>query len=581
MTRKLHPFVLALFLAIVLTACGGEPPRGPKAAPEWSRGLQLDGVPAGGLDMLVREGSLHVVWPENADDRLQVRYTRLDFPAEPAESRLLDVGKAVPRYVRLLALPRQRFLLLWASRLPGTTPWGLHAALLDSRGALEGEPYALVPPEAGVGRFDAAVLPSGEVALLWTQSAPAGVYAALYQPGAPALGASISLGDAGENPALQVDAQGVLHLAWTHGVEVRYAALNADLSPRVPPLTVARMKLGTGSAASQPVVGLERGRVYLLWSVVNRSGLEAGTGFTAYVTFPMDAPRFSSPQRLYISPAEEPSYQQVETPWPALSQLAAPAAAPQSSDFVLHPAVLPSEGEAVGVALTVRQAYRLDAFQQIAVGVLDEGAFQGYAFVSRSQQLSDEPHLAADAAGYWHVLWRDGAFGQRVFYATNEPQARQQLDALTAGDFINAALEGGLESLTSILLLPIIGFGWILPGLVVLGLWKLLRDDESVHDPASWPALLLGLALYQGAKWISLPSMSVYVPFSAWLDVPPAWRLPLQVSVPLLILAAGIAFAVRVSRRHNRSTVLFYLVAALVDALFTLAVYGVILLGVY
>jgi len=538
-------------------------------------------MPVGALDMLVRDDSLHIIWPENVDGRLQVRYTRLNFPAEPAESHLLDVGKAVPRYVRLLALPEQRFLLLWASRLPGTTPWGLRAALLDSRGALEGEAYSLVPPEAGVGRFDAAALPSGDVAILWTQSAPAGVYAALYRPGAPALGDSLPLADAGENPALQVDRRGVLHLAWTHGVEVRYAALEADLSPRTPALTAARMKLGTGSAASRPVVGLEHGRVYLLWSVVNRSGLEAGTGFTAYVTFPMDAPLFSSPRRLYIPPVEAPSYRPVETAWPALSQLAAPAAAPQSSDFVLHPAVLPGEDAAVGVALTVRQAYRLDAFQQIAVGVLDEGAFQGYAFVSRSQQLSDEPHLAADTSGYWHVIWRDGAFGQRVFYTTNEPEARQRLDALTAGDFINAALEGGLESLTSILLLPIIGFGWILPGLVVLGLWKLLRDDESVHDPASWPALLLGLGVYQGAKWISLPAMTVYVPFSAWLDVPPAWRLPLQVSVPPLILAAGIILAVRVSRRHNRSTVLFYLVTALVDALFTLAVYGVILLGVY
>ncbi len=579
MTRKL--LFLLIACVVFLSACTSEAPRGPKAAPEWSRGLQLEGTPAGGLDLAVRAHSLHLVWPEQVDDRLLVRYTRLDFPATPAETRLLDVGKAVPRYLRLLALPDGRYLLLWAARLPGSTPWGLRALLLDAQAAPAGEPFPLLPADSGVSRFDAVVAPTGDVLITWAQSNPAGIFVARYHPGDEALQVRRYLAASGEAPSLRLDSEERLHLAWRNGVEVRYASLDAGLNTLAGPLAVAQMPLGTGGSASRPVIGLETGRVYLLWSVTNRSGLEAGTGYTAYVSFPNGQPALASPTRMAISPAEEPRYRSVHTPWPALTELAAPVPAPLSSDFVLHPATLPDVAESLGVAVAVRQAYRLDAFLQIAVGVLEEGTFQGYAYVSRSQQLSDEPHLTLDSGGYWHVVWREGAFGQRVFYATNEPAARQKLDALTPADFLNALLEGGLESLTSILLMPIIGFGWLLPGLAVVGGWKLLRDDESVREWISWPALLLALALYQGAKWISLPSMAAYVPFSAWLDIPPAWQAPLQIGVPALILGVAVLVAARVARRRNPSTVLFYTVTGLVDALLTLAVYGVILLGVY
>ncbi len=543
--------------------------------------MQLEGMPVGGLDVAIRDGSLHLVWPEQVDDRLQVRYTRLDFPATQGTTRLLDVGEAVPRYLRLLSLPDGGFLLLWAARVPGTTPWGLRALLLDAQATPVGESLLLLPPESGVSRFDAVAASNGDVFLTWAQASPSGIFVARYHPGDAAFLVRRHLTDSGEQPAMRVDSDGHLHLVWFNGVEVTYAALDADGNVLAGPLVAAQMQLGTGSTASPPVIGLEQGRVYLLWSITNRSGLEAGTGYTSYVSFPMDEAGTASVQRLAISPAEEPPYQRVQTPWPALTELAAPVPVPMSSDFVLHPATLPGEADALGMAVAARQAYRLDAFLQIAVGVLDDGDFQGYAYVSRSQQLSDEPHLALDGEGYWHVVWREGAFGQRVFYATNEPQARQKLDALTPADFLNALLEGSLESLTSILLMPIIGFGWLLPGLVVVGLWKLFRDDESVQQWSSWPALLLALGLYQGVKWISLPSMAVYVPFSAWLDIPPAWQTPLQIAIPAVILGLSLFVASRVARRRNPSTVLFYVVTGLVDALCTLAIYGVILLGVY
>ncbi len=580
---KRYPRLLPIFFvfSVFLAACAlGQDARGKKASPDWSRALPLEGMPVGGMGLAPGEGGLHVVWPEREGNETRVRYTRLDFPAEVGDSRLLDVGKEVPRYLRLLPLNGGRYALLWASRLPGTGPWGLRALLLDSGGQPQGSVFPLLPPERGVARFDAVSLPDGEVFLVWSQNAPGGVFAARWNPATGVLSLPERLAAEGEAPAAQVGRDGVVYLAWRSGQDIWYAALGADGASVEPPAVVARTPAGTGASVSPVAIGLSKGRVYLFWAVLSRSGMEAGTGYTACVSFPRGEARRGVPQRVLISAAEELPYRPADA-WTGISTLAPPVPQAAGSDFILSPAVPRGEQDVMLLALSVRQAYRLDAYQQIALGLLRDGVFEGYAFVTRSQQLSDEPHIALDEQGYAHLLWREGAFGQRVFYATNEPEARAQLDALTPADFLNALLEGGLESLTSMLLLPIIGFGWLLPGLALLGVWKLARDDESIHKWASRFVLAVALGVYQAVKWVSLPSMAVYVPFSAWLDVPPAWHTPLQIGVPLFALLAGIVVASRTARRKNPSTVLFYLVVGLVDALLTLAVYGVILLGAY
>ncbi len=579
--KKLLRWFLLFVVSLSLAACGLEQQaRGKKASPDWSRAMPLEGMPSGRLDMLYAENDLRLVWPEAGGDRTRVRYTRLDFPAEVGETHLLDVGPEMPRYLRLVALPEGRAALLWAARLPGTDPWGLRLLLLDSGGQPLGEPLLLVPPERGVIRFDAAALPEGEILLVWHQSFPEGIFVARWNSGDGALSPPVQVSQAGEAPAVQVERSGRAHLAWRSGQDVWYTPLSSGGLSAEAPLVVAHTPAGTGTSVSPVALGVCKGRIYLFWSVLSRSGMEAGTGYTAYVSFPAAQPAAGAPQRILLSPAEEAVYQPAAL-WKGITVLAPPVPQNAASDFILSPAVPRGEEDVMALAVSARQAYRLDAHQQIAVALLQEGTVAGYAFVTRSPLLSDEPHIALDAEGYFHLLWREGAFGQRVFYATNEPQGRALLDSLTSADFANAFLEGGLESLAGILLLPIIGFGWLLPGLIVLGLWKLFRDDESIRDRASRGALLAALALYQAVKWISLPAMAVYVPFSAWLDMPPAWHLPLQIGTPLLTLGAGIMAARRVAARRNPSTVLFYLVTGLVDALLTLAVYGVILLGVY
>ncbi|MEW5985579.1 MAG: hypothetical protein AB1791_03000, partial [Chloroflexota bacterium] len=164
-------------------------------------------------------------------------------------------------------------------------------------------------------------------------------------------------------------------------------------------------------------------------------------------------------------------------------------------------------------------------------------------------------------------------------YATTAPAARAYLDRQTFDDVANALLTGGMEGLTGVLFFPL-AMGWLLPGVVVLGLYKLRRDDERVTDWLSIVLLVVAVAFYQVTKLAFLPRILTYVPFSAWLDVPAGWSFPLRMAVPALFFLAGVGAAEMV-RRRRASTLIYYLTLCGVDALLTLAVYGVNFLGVF
>lgn len=172
--------------------------------------------------------------------------------------------------------------------------------------------------------------------------------------------------------------------------------------------------------------------------------------------------------------------------------------------------------------------------------------------------------------------------GRDIYFASTSPIIRTELNRITSLDVIDLVLTGGMESLVGILFFPWIGIGWLLPGLVLVGIHKLIKDSDSISR-SLLARLLLGIAIlvYQGTKLLVLPSITFYVPFSAWIEIPGSWRMPLQIGVPLAILTLAFLAAWLVRRRHTDSAVMLYLVFVAVDALFTLAIYGVGFLGVY
>jgi len=233
MNRKIF-FLFSLL--IFLTACNGQPVRGKKASSDWSRALPLEGMPAGGMDATLNQGVMNIVWPEKMDGHTQVRFTRLEIATQTLTSHFLNLGDAALRYVRLLPRAADGFLLLWSSRQPGTSPWGLQAASLDAEGTLDGTPVALVPPAAGVTNFDAALLPSGELFLVWKQSAPVGLYVARRQPEENTPLQVDLISEEGDKPTLQVGEDGQIFLAWQENDRLLFAMLATENSPPPHPM---------------------------------------------------------------------------------------------------------------------------------------------------------------------------------------------------------------------------------------------------------------------------------------------------------------------------------------------------------
>jgi hypothetical protein len=200
---------------------------------------------------------------------------------------------------------------------------------------------------------------------------------------------------------------------------------------------------------------------------------------------------------------------------------------------------------------------------------------------SKTDEISDDPVLYVDEPLNLHLAWRVGAGGRKIYYATTTATAIAALDRLSSGDFINAILAGSMEGLVGMALLPVVGFGWMLPGLLIMGIYKLIRDQETIKDPLSWVLLVISVTVYQLVKLGTLPTITTYTPFSAWLDIPEWLSTPLRWAVPVIILLVAVYVANQVRKRHSQSSALFYVVLTLTDAALTLAIYGVTFLGVY
>jgi hypothetical protein len=128
------------------------------------------------------------------------------------------------------------------------------------------------------------------------------------------------------------------------------------------------------------------------------------------------------------------------------------------------------------------------------------------------------------------------------------------------------------------MLIPLAGW-WMVPGLLLMALYARFRHQESIAEPVAWLPLLVAVAVYLAMKLIFLPTLTTYVPFSAWLQVPQALENPFRLGIPLIILLVAILAANKVRVNYSSSAVLFYVALAMTDAVLTLAVYGVNYMG--
>jgi hypothetical protein len=571
-------FLLGL---LMLAGCGVSREKGLTPSPDWSRSVKLGEAVTGSAAMVMdpQGEGVYLVWLNSENGQPGIHLIKLDQQAEIVFERQLAPLPGQLRMPRLTSDGSDRLHLFWARRGTAKDQWELWHAPLTEEGNHSGAAEQISAPEMNIKDYLATQLPSGEIAVIWSSSS--GIYGIKISDTGKAAGSPILINETGSTPNAKVDNQGNLHLSWI-GQDAFYYALLSDGKIRaVEGIPVARVALSTGDSLSGPVLGLTDDHVHLIWSVQSQSGLAAGTARTEFTSFPIGIPGITNAQPVWILPLEEQFFEAYQGSY-AISFLSPPADPRTGSDFVHQPAVTDGQDAELAAAMTVKQQYRQDVHIQIALCLFENGKFKGYEMASKTKAFSSEPLLAADKTGNLHLVWRQGAMGRDLYYATTAPQARAELNRLNSNDILNAVLTGGMESFVGLLFFPWIGLGWLLPGLVVVGIWKIVRDDDSLNKSlGSLILLIIALITYQIVKLVSLPSITFYVPFSAWIEIPISWRIYLQIGVPIAILGLALMTAETRRRKKSNSAVTYYFAFAGVDALLTLAIYGVGFLGVY
>lgn len=279
--------------------------------------------------------------------------------------------------------------------------------------------------------------------------------------------------------------------------------------------------------------------------------------------------------------AEAPPYEPYQGSFPLTQMVPGPIPVNMSSDYVYGPSVISGQGSELLVALSAVQQMRMDHYIQIAVVLFDQGQPAGYQIASKTDSFSQEAILAADADGDLHLSWRDGSGGRKLYYASTADAARGAIDSLSGDDVASATLAGLMEAAAGILFFPL-ALGWLLPGVLLLGIWKLKKEDAGLSHPVTLVMFVVSLILYQLVKLAFLPTILSYVPFSAWIDISPSLGALLRPTVPIFTLVAGVVLAEWLRRRRGDATAFFYFIIACgVDAFLTLAVYGVNFMGVF
>ena len=578
--RSVQVYLVIFALGVLISACGGVVEKGLKPSSDWSKGVPVADSVGGavGVQLLDSGEALYLVWPEHTIERTILHVSQLDRTGAEVRQQSLDLLSGRLRSPRLAVAGEDRLHLFWIRRPPREDFWELWHLLMDVEGVIIREATRITSGDADVSSFDLVSSVDGTVYLVCECADSGGLSSFEISPNGESE-EIVRLTQNGISPTLRQDGTGEFHIAWFEGNQIKYASFTGFPIDGLDGETIATLPSGTGTTLTGPYIGLSDGWVYLLWSTLNRSGLEAGQAKTEYLAFPINNPDAASvPERILVLPAEDQPYKGYAGEY-SLTGLVDSSSVGFNSDYVYQPSTSLGEREELGVALVTKVAYRQDSLVQPAVAVFKEGRLKGYSIAGKTLSFSSDPILTVDSDGNLHMVWREGTAGDQAFYATTAPDTRAELDRFTGSDLISMVLRGGLEGFATSLLFPL-ALPWLVPGFLIVGIWKIARDQETVALPVSKILLVVSLLIYQVTKVLFIPDIVTYVPFSAWIDIPSSWDFLLRIGVPALIFLIGIGVAERV-RRNSESTLVYYAAVSITDMILSMGVYGVFYLGVF
>jgi hypothetical protein len=446
--------------------------------------------------------------------------------------------------------------------------------LLLGDGEARSEPIRLSLPGEGVESYQMCLGQEGRVEVFWSDEKS--IYHLRLDERGDVISSSVLIVPQGTDPSAQVDRSGTIHLAWvqetsSQGQTLHYAAF--QVPEPVQGTRLARSGKVPTAALYGPVLGLDMDNVYIIWALEQRAGLEVGTAQAFYVSFPLGSGQAPlSPTRINIG----------------------------NSDFVTMPSVAGGQRDEVAATFNVYVSSGFKASfeqskmvemgpvsvgfrpeMQLATAVFAEGKMRGYQLAAKTDSASLRPNLQADAASNLYLTWLDTAgFGRYdVYYASTSPEAKARLDRTRAKDVLSKAADLTFGMLSGLALLPLVVLWIFLPMLSLVLFYVFTGGAEELELRRVKVALGIAIALYMGAKLVTLPSSLLYTLFLGQMS--PLLSSVLVSGVPLLILALAVAAIIVYQRRAERATLFpAFLIFVATDALLSLLIYAPAIFGV-
>ncbi len=505
--RNIRLWGLFLCMLLILTACSDSTERLWLDAPGWSRAQWVGST--GSADpvtvALDDAGTVYLFLIHQENDVAHPRLMALNQQVETVWDRTFkEILLTQPDQPQIL-WDGQDLSLFW------TSDQHLYHARVGTDGNLLSGPV-LLSQDVWVGDYDVALDFEAEGRLsVWyagARRAP-GLYAL---PTGDLEGEAILVDAEGVRPDLQYDAAGTLHATWAHyppgygDNHLLYGAYPEGIYQPGRGTVVASPRLGTSTALQGPRLGLGGAQVYLLWTELTRTGLEAGAVRAFYLSFPQGQPDAASEIRQWFVPTVYD-----------LDYEAFPDRALQASERVplggffgtsnitdLVPN--PSLASELVVTFRARVEYlRRKEQGQVGAAFFQGGEAQAYQLLSFTSADSTSPSIVSDAEGQLYLTWleRGADPGFKVYFASTAPGIREALNALTQRDVLHLSADALFGMMSDVLLIPFV-LVWLIAPLVLIGLTSFIRGEgERLTSPGTLISLGLALLAFWVGKLVS------------------------------------------------------------------------------
>jgi hypothetical protein len=535
--------VLAALAGLIGWARSYVSPLTPRASEAWSRGRLLGSTP---INVRVDaqygpDGDVYLAW--GGTDKL-VYVARIGERGQVRMNRKPDLGSTVAQEPQLLLGSDGEIHLVWLDAV------GRHSTLTYAR--LDQSTNVLTPPYTLSLDDDFAQRPlmafnrQGDVEVFWVGRA--GVYHVGVSAQGERRGRPTLLIEHGEAFSLQVDRDGLFHLAWRRPLRpnvqgLYYATFDPVQGTLAQPEEMAQVFLRAGQSVQSLALGLDRNSGYVIWVVQD---LKYVTSEARYAFFPLEIPRQKKVRDLPLEGGSNPLHVwamrgQYETALLALTGTVMTTDGVQLQVGIMALQGEPSRGdqawsEAAGrgwrQAAPVRVPRRLPVHQPAAAGLAQVGWPDDQYIVTASGQPSLKPHLFVDPQMNLHLTWLEtSGFGTyRIAYASTAAGIKQAYNRTTLWDVTDWVLGMAMQFFAAVGFAPVLVVYWTLLPLLSLLIYLLFTGNESLREPSAKVVFASAVVAEVLFTYLIYPHREMMAP--AWSGV-----------APLLTAAAGLALA--------------------------------------